>query len=133
MVIGYNLSSALHRDSGQEEVIYVGQIIRTEKGGMLVLRNGLPLSPEPSQKIVNHSPDGFSWGFSGSGPAQLALGLLLDVTHDPSLARDHHQCFKAVIIAGLDKDRSWTLTSTAILSWLAEDKLLHEAANIRHD
>jgi len=133
MVIGYNLSSAAHRETDQEEVVYIGQIIQTEEGGMFVLRNGLPLSPEPSQKLVNHSPNGFSWGYSGSGPAQLALGLLLDVTHDPSLARDHHQCFKAAIIAGLDKDRSWTLTSTAILTWLAEDKLLHEAANVRHD
>jgi hypothetical protein len=118
MTIGYNLSSAAHRDSGQEEIIYTGQNIRTEEGGMLVLRNGLSLSPEPSQKLVNHSPDGFSWGYSGSGPAQLALGLLLDVTHNPSLAMEYYQHFKFEVIAFLKRDACWTLTSTTIKNWL---------------
>src|SRR5467141_965015 len=26
----------------------------------------------------NHSPTGFAWGYGGSGPAQLALALLID-------------------------------------------------------
>lgn len=28
--------------------------------------------------IYNHSPTGFEWGYSGSGPAQLALAILAD-------------------------------------------------------
>jgi hypothetical protein len=123
MVIGYSLSSAAHRDSDQEEITYTGENIRTEEGGMLVLRNGLPLSPEPSQKLINHSPDGFNWGYSGSGPAQLALGLLLDVTHNPSLAMEKYQHFKFEVIAKLDMEAGWTLTSTAILAWLTSSKL----------
>lgn len=118
MVIGYSLSSAAHRETGQEEVTYTGENVRTKEGGMLVLRNWLPLSPEPSQKLINHSPDGFNWGYGGSGPAQLALGLLLDVTHNPSLAMNHHQCFKSEVIAGLNIDLGWTLTSTAIKHWV---------------
>lgn len=39
--------------------------------------NGVPLTPERSQKLINHSPDGFNWGYPGSGPAQLALAILL--------------------------------------------------------
>ena len=35
------------------------------------------LDPEPSQQIYNHSPDGFQWSYEGSGPAQLALAVLL--------------------------------------------------------
>ena len=31
---------------------------------------GKPLSPRPSWKLRNHSPDGFAWGYGGSGPAQ---------------------------------------------------------------
>jgi hypothetical protein len=27
------------------------------------------LNPGPSQAIWNHSPDGFNWGYHGSGPA----------------------------------------------------------------
>ncbi|GAJ01677.1 unnamed protein product, partial [marine sediment metagenome] len=35
--------------------------------------NGKRLYPGKSQRVWNHSPDGFSWGYEGSGPAQLAL------------------------------------------------------------
>jgi hypothetical protein len=37
------------------------------------------LDPAPSQRIVNHSPDGFAWGYGGSGPSQLALAVLMDL------------------------------------------------------
>ena len=37
------------------------------------------LDPEISQKVRNHSPDGFNWGYCGSGPAQLALAIVLIV------------------------------------------------------
>jgi hypothetical protein len=30
------------------------------------------------EEIRNHSPDGFEWGYHGSGPAQLALAILAD-------------------------------------------------------
>ena len=39
---------------------------------------GKELLPDKSQKVRNHSPDGFSWGYGGSGPAQLALAILLE-------------------------------------------------------
>lgn len=38
------------------------------------------LDPKPSQKIWNHSPDGYNWGYGGSGPAQLALAIMLLLT-----------------------------------------------------
>ena len=37
------------------------------------------LSPDDSLKVRNHSPDGFNWGYGGSGPAQLALAILMVV------------------------------------------------------
>lgn len=39
--------------------------------------NGQLLDPAESQKVHNHSPDGFNWGYGGSGPAQLALAIAL--------------------------------------------------------
>ena len=42
-----------------------------------VLLDGKELKPDHSQKIVNHSPDGFNWGYNGSGPAQLALAVCM--------------------------------------------------------
>ena len=38
------------------------------------------LSLKPSLQIVEHSPEGFNWEYEGSGPAQLALGILYEVT-----------------------------------------------------
>lgn len=43
-----------------------------------VYLDGKRLDPKPSQKVYNHSPDGFNWGYGGSGPAQLALAILLN-------------------------------------------------------
>jgi len=47
-----------------------------------VFINNKELSPEPSQAVINHSPDGFNWGYHGSGPAQLAAALALEILGD---------------------------------------------------
>lgn len=57
----------------------------------------------PSQKVINHSPDGFEWGYSGSGPAQLALAILMDV-YPVEIAQRFYQEFKSAFIAPADKD-----------------------------
>jgi Family of unknown function (DUF6166) len=38
------------------------------------------LLPDRSLRVRKHSPDGFNWGYGGSGPAQLALALLRELT-----------------------------------------------------
>lgn len=60
-----------------------------------------PLTPERSQKVKNHSPDGFNWGYSGSGPAQLALAVVLECTGKP----DGYQEFKSKVIASLPQGK----------------------------
>jgi hypothetical protein len=42
--------------------------------------DGKYIDPAPSQKVYNHSPDGFNHGYCGSGPAQLALAIVLKLT-----------------------------------------------------
>ena len=37
----------------------------------VVLVDGQRLDAGPSQRVWNHSPDGFAWGYGGGGPAQL--------------------------------------------------------------
>lgn len=62
------------------------------------------LNPIRSQKIINHSPDGFAWGYGGSGPAQLALAICLEIFPE-DFARLYYQNFKWLYIASLpDKD-----------------------------
>ncbi len=36
--------------------------------------------------LHNHSPDGFDWGYQGSGPAQLTLALVADALGDDARA-----------------------------------------------
>lgn len=66
--------------------------------------DGQPLDPTPSHHIWNHSPDGFMWGYQGSGPAQLALAVLYEVTGDEKQAVALHQTFKREVIGILPQD-----------------------------
>lgn len=47
---------------------------RRDRRHASVTVDGEPLPPR--NDLVDHSPDGFSWGYAGSGPSQLALALL---------------------------------------------------------
>ena len=79
--------------------------------------NGRDLSPERSLKLINHSPDGFAWGYAGSGPAQLALAILLEFTTEQD-ALTKYQQFKWDVIAPLPM-ADFTLPSQTITNWLA--------------
>jgi hypothetical protein len=71
--------------------------------------------------LANHSPDGFQWGYYGSGPAQLALALLSDVLGKPGgdhLALKLHQDFKAEKIATIQGDH-WMMSASEIRDWIA--------------
>jgi len=79
-------------------------------------------TPGTSQKLCNHSPDGFQWGYGGSGPAQLALALLLDATTDPETALAYYQAFKWDTVSGWSTH--WLITRSEILLWIEEQKKL---------
>lgn len=72
-------------------------ILQGDFSSRAVWLDGELLDPGPSQKVHNHSPDGFSWGYGGSGPAQLALAVVLKLTGKP----DGYQDFKWAVIAKL--------------------------------
>lgn len=76
----------------------------------------LPL--QPSLNLRDHSPTGFSWGYSGSGPAQLALALLYDATSDPKLATDYYQDFKWSVVSNFGD--TWQMLRSEILEWLEQ-------------
>ena len=70
---------------------------KTDTGCIVELDNEsyrTKLSLEKSLQIADHSPDGFQWGYSGSGPAQLSAAILYEITEDPELARTYYQLFK---------------------------------------
>nr|WP_245835452.1 DUF6166 domain-containing protein [Natronolimnobius baerhuensis] len=75
------------------------------------------LSPEQSLDLVNHSPSGFEWGYNGSGPAQLACGLLLDYYDDKQFAREHYITFRNQVVSQLECNGPadcWHLTGAEI-------------------
>jgi len=97
-------------------VIYKGVRTNGGMGGQEVLKDGEPLSLAPSLKLHSHSPDGFNWGYGGSGPAQLALALLYDVTGNKDIALANYQDFKWYYVAQLGEH--WQITDEEIQNWL---------------
>lgn len=60
---------------------------------ILVWVDDKALSPAESFKVRTHSPNGFEAGYGGSGPAQLALAIMLEVLSDEE-AQKYYQRFK---------------------------------------
>lgn len=103
-----------------DTTVYFGKRLgATSDVPISVTVNGETLDPAPSIRLRNHSPDGFNWGYNGSGPAQLALGLLLDFTEDEVTATKHYQAFKTALIQGFPNQ--WKLTGAQIKTWLLDN------------
>ena len=80
-----------------------------------------------------HSPDGFEWGYGGSGPADLALALLADVLGEeptrealdggalPFRSWLLHQDLKADLVAAFPHN-GWRVSAGEIAAW-AEARL----------
>jgi len=72
-------------------------------------------------EMIYHSPDGFEWGYGGSGPADFALNILFAFTNDEMFSRDMHQEFKWFFIAGAPKEGG-EIKNSDIRTWIT-DKL----------
>jgi len=93
---------------------YRGKRIYGDCPGVEVTVDGKPL-----KHIVHHSPNGFEWGYSGSGPADLALSILADYLGDYNKAWLWHQHFKFCFVAGFSEP-GWELTGSEINKYLQE-------------
>lgn len=69
------------------------------------------------QDIHNHSPDGFEWGYGGSGPAQLALALVADCWGDEWAVPKIYQRVKRGV-ARLPRD-GWTMQNAEVDALIA--------------
>ncbi|NLH62478.1 MAG: hypothetical protein GX452_13850 [Ignavibacteriales bacterium] len=65
--------------------------------------------------IIDHS-NAFNWGYGGSGPAQLALALLMQFA-ETEFATSHYQEFKWDVIARLPQ-ADFILNSKVIEEWI---------------
>jgi hypothetical protein len=117
--------------------IYRGK--RLEDGldvSVLVLDRRQRKRVRPLRHIPFHSPDGFAWGYYGSGPADLALAMLVDYLRErpphtgwlagakfsrwtvDSRAFAHHQDFKREVVAQFGD--AWELSGLHIDAWLKD-------------
>jgi hypothetical protein len=74
--------------------------------------------------LSNHSPDGFEIGYHGSGPAQLALAILLYETGNPVLSLTHYQQFKEKVIARLEQGKDFAMSGEFVRQWLTNIQYL---------
>lgn len=95
--------------------IYTGK--RDDKGNSLVLVNDAA-ELDARLDLRNHSPSGFTWGYGGSGPAQLALAILsYEYGSEFAMKDSNYQRFKADVIACLDGDEGFCFGSKFIGAW----------------
>lgn len=89
-----------HSQSTADDVEYVGMRVDGTPV-VLNLTEHERLSPDRSLELVGHSPAGFDWGYTGSGPAQLACALLLDFYDDKSVAHQYYIQFRDEVVSQL--------------------------------
>lgn len=117
---------------------YTGHI--TSNGNVIIVEPlgiALPLRLD----LWNHSPDGFNWGYGGSGPAQTALAILAyhlkdrkhfdetrfakklaDTETPDELAIKLHQMFKSDEIAKFPQELGFTWTTEQMRNWCLRAK-----------
>jgi hypothetical protein len=96
---------------------YWGRVGSDRQAGVWV--DGAPLTLENPR----HSPDGYAWGYRGSGAAELARQLVrhhvetqthLDEVGRTRLVERYYQGFKEAVVARWEMDAPWELTSREI-------------------
>jgi len=97
--------------------IYKGRRLFPEKG--TVSNVVVTVNSEPLKHRVYHSPDGFNWGYGGSGPSDLARSILWDFLGTEP-APILYQDFKFHFASGW-KD-VWEITSEEIQDWIDKRK-----------
>lgn len=102
---GMTTPSGTGTASQQSGKRYVGTRTPDECVVIVINSEGAEELLDPRFDLRNHSPDGFNWGYSGSGPAQLALALLADALGDDERAQDIYQDFKFKVVARFDTDQ----------------------------
>lgn len=70
-------------------------------------------------RYQRHSPDGFEFGYGGSGPAECALNLLAEfIGVKNATERGLYQDFKFAFIGGIDQDHGGEIPAERIREWV---------------
>jgi hypothetical protein len=82
-----------------------------------VFIDGIELPADESAQVRRHTlPPEFCWGYAGSGPAQLALAIMLRFCKSQEEAVLFYQDFKFDIVSVLEGD--FILSVEAVKEWI---------------
>ena len=98
--------------------IYTGKLSNEKVGGQKIIvkeNDRQYLLPH----IERHSPDGFNWGYGGSGPADTALSILADCVGIDQ-ANQLYQTFKWDFVSGWGSE--WSITEEEIREWIGKEE-----------
>lgn len=104
-------------------------------GGVMLEQRGREIWTNVPHRVMHHG-SGYNWGYSGSGPAELALNILENYAYRPGvpsggkvscfkgkcsrLAWNLHQKFKAEIISNVPRAGGF-LPAEKIIGWIDEN------------
>lgn len=93
---------------------YTGK--RTNIGAVVLVERdrGANSMLPPRADLRNHSPDGFEWGYAGSGPAQLSLAICAHAINNDARAQRVYQHFKARVVQHW-KENAWEISRERVL------------------
>jgi hypothetical protein len=125
--VSADLDSATSTGQGDDasRVAFVGFAVwRREENGdanlsdeqVFVVRNGKVQLLDPRIDLELCSPDGLSWGYPGSGPAQLAVAMLMEVLGDWERVQRIRHRFHDRLLARIPQNRNWTADGADILA-----------------
>ncbi|HEC66591.1 MAG TPA: hypothetical protein ENI23_15050 [bacterium] len=107
------------------EKLYIAN--RTKENGVTVevgISGQLSIPLKLRLDLYNHSPDGFEWGYGGSGPTQLALALLADFMGDEYALANYH-AFRDAFTSKIEQDKDyWHITDGELKGLLIHEGLL---------
>jgi len=107
------------------------RIIENEKQGDLFMEEAIPdfgdvvcsrdengIHTNVPRRITHHSPDGFEWGYCGSGPSDFALNILsVYIGEKEAKSGGLYQDFKFEFVAKLPK-KGGTIRRDDVFKWL---------------
>jgi hypothetical protein len=72
--------------------------------------------------LVHHSPDGFEYGYGGSGPSDLARSIVGDFLHTREPDPRIYQEFKWAFVAN-QRGPEFMITEDEIDTWMSDNQL----------
>ena len=73
----------------------------------------------PLQHHVRHSPDGFEYGYNGSGPTDLALSILWDLFNEEP-KQWLYMALRAKFIGPADRKKPLIISEEEIKDWISQ-------------